>query len=164
MIDSESKKEYPYAFSAKISVTLESEDKLLYSLYISNYSKESLPILPGLHPYWTIDHTKKKELQVEGIHGFDAKSMDWDNSPPDNLYSFTGEAAIHFPNKKILIKDLSGAIKNIVIWSQTPVRDPDFNFVCVEPVCGDHYGIDHSPISVESGKTWEMKLLFEVSR
>jgi len=153
---------YPYNFVTRIGVAIGATGDLLYSLEVNNLGKEAMPISPGLHPYWAIPHADKKNIRADGIVGFDATIIDWDQSPPDNRYDFSKEVVIHFADRKIVIRDVSDipVIKHLVVWSQTPLRDPDYDFVCIEPIVGHNYSIDHEPVLVQPGKMWQMCLQF----
>jgi len=156
---------YPYNFVTKIIVEVSEEGELLYSLQVENVGDQAMPISPGVHPYWKTDHTAKKNILIDGVEDFDASSFDWENVPPDNVYSFVGNAVVHLSAHDVVIEELSdeSVIKHVVIWSQTPVRDPDFDFVCVEPTTGWNYAIDRTPILVAPNDQWEMKLRFSVN-
>jgi galactose mutarotase-like enzyme len=149
---------YKYDYEAQIDLTLE-EDSFIYQLTVRNVGDKTLPISPGLHPYWEVKHDLKKEVTIEGIEGFDAKEFDWDNNPPDHYYKFEKVVRIHLPDKIISIKDLSGECQNIVVWSQ-PLEKPDHDFICVEPVTRVNYGLEENPITIKPGESWEMKLRF----
>jgi galactose mutarotase-like enzyme len=164
-IDEKAKTEYPFKFKTQIQLELINPNTLRYKLSVQNTGTEPMPIMPGLHPYWSIPHDQKSQIQIHGLPDFDATTIDWTNNPPDNTYDFPGEITAGFPNKKITIKDISQDknIKNLVIWSQTPTKDPDYNFICIEPICGPHYAIDKNPIYVHPNETWEMKLEFKIT-
>ncbi len=159
-IDQQAKKEYPYEFYAEMSVVLEKDGALTYSLKVKNPSRSPLPISPGLHPYWAIDRKDKNNVKTN-IEGFDAAKIDWENSPPDNDFPFSGRAELIFPDRKIVIEDIGDVktVKQMVIWSQTPQK-PDCDFICFEPVCGLRGGIDSQPLVLDAGETWEMKIKF----
>jgi hypothetical protein len=43
------------------------------------------------------------------------------------------------------------------------VRDPDYDFVCVEPIVDYNYAIDTHPTLIAPGEMWGMKLRFSTS-
>lgn len=166
MIDEAARLEYPYAFVVRISVEIGADNQLMYGLDITNTGNVPMPILPGLHPYWAIPHGQKKSLKIDGINGFDAGKIDWEQQPPDDIYDFSGTVTVSLPNWTLAIDEVTDGepkVKNLVVWSQTPVRDPDYDFVCVEPVCGVHYGIEQNPILIEPQQVWSMKLRFGIA-
>ncbi len=161
----EDRRDYPFEFSAQITVNLLSDSELLYTLEVTNNDSKDLPISPGIHPYWSIPHQEKPAISINGINGFSAASVDWNNTPPDDPYDFSGQATVSLGNKTLGIEELSlpRVVKFLQLWSQTPVRDPDFNFLCVEPICGLNYGIEESPLLVKQGETWQMKVRFSIT-
>ncbi len=163
-IPSDAKQEYPYSFEAALTISLHENGAMEYGLVVKNIDSKDLPISPGIHPYWDIEHEEKKHIKVSGLSGFDASAIDWDNNPPDDRFTFDKSAALHFPDRTIDIKDISAngsKITQVAVWSQA-INKPDFNFVCFEPVCGLDYAIDNNPILVSPNSLWEMKLKFSV--
>lgn len=164
-IPSDAKHEYPYSFEATLVISLHENGSMEYGLRVKNTGDKDLPISPGIHPYWDIEHEEKKHIKVSGLSGFDASAIDWDNNPPDDRFAFEKSLMLHFPDRNIEIKDISehgSKIKHVAVWSQA-INKPDFNFVCFEPVCGVDYAIDNNPIFIASNNTWEMKLRFATS-
>lgn len=156
-------REYPYPFEAVIEVNIAEERALAYTFTVKNKGTSDMPISPGIHPYWKLPHEAKKDIQIEGVHGFNAAGFDWDKAPPDNPYDYVGKTSVIFPDRKIVIEDISvpKAIKHIVVWSQTPANE-DYHFVCVEPICGYINALDTSPILVPPKSKWIMKVQFSV--
>lgn len=156
---------YPYSFRVQIFVEISEENELLYTLQVENVGNVAMPIAPGVHPYWKTAHADKKNILIDGVEDFDASAFDWENAPPDNVYGFVGNAVVHLSGQDVVIEDISDekVIKQVVVWSQTPVRDPDFDFVCVEPTTGWNYAIDKNPIMVPPTERWEMKLRFSAT-
>ncbi len=164
-ISSEFAREYPYPFEAELQVSLDMSGSLNYRFSVINTGTENLPVSPGLHPYWSINHPEKKNIAAPQLDGFDARSVDWDSNPPDIEYPFNRSCEIVFPDRRITIEDTSPdspKVRYLVVWSQ-PVSAPDHDFVCIEPVCGGNYAIDESPILISPNETWIMDLSFSVS-
>jgi D-hexose-6-phosphate mutarotase len=162
LLDDKARVEYDYKFEAHAKVSV-SENKLDYELTVRNRDVTPLPIMPGLHPYWKINHEEKTGLVINGLKEFDARKVNWTEAPPDNVYDYAGEVKVDLGDFWVRIADQSKDqnIKRLVVWSQTPARDPDYDFVCVEPACGAHYEIDTNPISVSPDQEWQMKVSFE---
>jgi D-hexose-6-phosphate mutarotase len=162
LLDNQARSEYHFKFEAIVVVRLEG-NRLDYELTVRNRDVVALPIMPGLHPYWKINHAEKDGLIVKGLGGFDTHKVNWTESPPDNVYEYVDNVEVILPNFAIKIGDRSAEknLKRLVIWSQTPTRDPDYDFVCVEPTCGAHYEIDHNPIMVNPQNEWRMCVSFE---
>ncbi|MDQ3239241.1 MAG: hypothetical protein M3P33_01835 [bacterium] len=155
---------YPYLFLARIIIQISEKCELVYSLEVVNNGDIALPVSPGIHPYWNIQHEDKNKLVINGISGFDSSTIDWDNAPPDNDYEFFDRAEVLFVDKKLIIEDMSDGgevIKWLIVWTQTP-RDDDYRYICVEPVRGSHYSYDKVPVMVDPGQSWEMKVKFTI--
>lgn len=164
-LDSQTIAEYPYDFRAIVNLRVFENNSLEYSLDIENLSESRMPILPGLHPYWSIYHSLKSSVTIDGIPDFKALVIDWENNPPDNVYSFPGKVVAKIGNNILDISDISDeahTVSNIVVWTQKSDAD-DINFICIEPVCGDHYTIDTSPRFVDAHSKWNMRVLFSVN-
>lgn len=88
-IAEDARAEYPHAFNAAITVEAGEDGSLTYNLKVLNPGNEPLPISPGLHPYWAVPHGEKGRVKIEGVDGFDASQVDWNTTPPDNVYPYT---------------------------------------------------------------------------
>lgn len=160
-LSSETKKLYPYQFKTQIILKLY-ESSFEYTLTVENNGVTPLPIAPGLHPYWAIDHAKKPEVTLENYPEVDLAKIDWDITPPDIEYLFKNPVTINFPNKNITIEDLSDKITKLVVWSQ-PLNAPDHDFICFEPVTLARGSYDVKPILVKKGISFNQQLLFKAS-
>lgn len=164
-IAEDAKKEYSFEFKAVITVSIEANGSLLYSLVVTNTGGYNLPISPGLHPYWAIPHAKKKEFKIDGVSGFDASIFDWDNSPPDTAFAYNGKVTATLPDREITIEDVttpSPVIKHIVVWSQ-PITMDDYHFVCIEPICGYNNELVTGPILIKPNTVWQMSVRFSAT-
>jgi galactose mutarotase-like enzyme len=161
-LSEDAKKEYPFQFNTQLSLSLPQPNQLEYALTVLNKSETALPLSPGIHPYWKTSHTNKKNIRITGVEGFSADTIDWDNAPPDDSLPFNQPVKISLETHSIQIEETSDPkqAKYIQVWSQTPLRDPDYNFICVEPICGLNYGINDSPILVAPNDAWTMKITF----
>ncbi|HLL60386.1 MAG TPA: hypothetical protein VK338_01595 [Candidatus Nitrosocosmicus sp.] len=164
-ISEEAANEYPYSFDAAIIVEVEEDGSMLYHLQVRNMGTENLPLSPGLHPYWKINHNDKPKMKIEGLNGFDATQEEWDTNPPDTPYEYNGKITIDLPDRVITIEDVTDnqpVVEHVMVWSQTPEKD-DFNLVCVEPVTRLHNAIHENPINVAPGDEFNMKIRFSTS-
>ncbi len=165
-LSEENRSAYPYDFETDITTEIEQDGSLVYAMKVKNNGSEAMPISPGIHPYWPVEHDKKAEVTTTDIPGFDASVVDWANDPPDTAYPFDGKAEIQLPDKKITIEDISPrgrVIKMLKVWSQVPSeQNLDFNFICFEPITGDNFAIEEDPITVPPNGEWEMRLKFSV--
>jgi galactose mutarotase-like enzyme len=153
---------YPYRFEATIALTLAETNILQYTLKVKNTGIDPLPISPGLHPYWSIPHDAKKKLIVDGVTGFDAHAVDWDNAPPDTDFAFHNPVTFHTDTYSVTMRDTSPCgdkVNQITIWSQA-LDKTDHDFVCIEPICGVRGGYVTSPIQIPPHQEWELKIEF----
>ncbi|MDQ6661645.1 MAG: hypothetical protein M3Z24_11850 [Chloroflexota bacterium] len=130
---------YPYEFTFTATITV-SEERLTYTLTMENRSDEVMAIAPGFHPYFAVAQQNKSRLRVEGISGFDANTVDWNNQPPDTAYPFPHLVTVHVPQSGTLTiaeqpVQNEYSLRNLQVWSE-PVNRPDHNFVCFEPTVG----------------------------
>lgn len=147
---------YPYIFTAHLTVALIQQGVLEYTLKISNEDTLSLPLAPGIHPYFFIPHDKKTELVLEGVEGFEAKEIDWNNIERNSrFYPFSGAVTIHAPNYTLTLED-NGFCNTLVVWSTDDKKD----FVCIEPITRPFNSINTNPILVEPHSLWELKYVF----
>lgn len=163
------KEHYPHNFEAAICIQAENTGGLKYSLAVQNLGNTEMPIHPGLHPYWRVNHQDKKLISTEDLPNFDATKIDWENNPPDTAYAFNGKALINFPDRILLIEELGPekVIQYLVAWSQTTSK-PDYDFVAFEPITKldketDIFSaiqIDRSPIILPPKSEWQMNLRF----
>jgi galactose mutarotase-like enzyme len=157
------RKYYPYRFEATITLTLIESNILQYTLKVKNTGDTPLPISPGLHPYWSIPQDAKKKLKVDGVTGFDADAVDWENAPPDADFSFHNPTSFHIDKYSVAMTDTSPngeKVKQLTIWSQS-LDKADHNFICIEPICGVRGGYVTSPDQILAHEEWEMKMEFE---
>lgn len=160
-ISEEAKAVYPYKFETAIEIEAAEDGSLLYTLKVKNLGEETMPIAPGLHPYFPMIQEEKPNIETEGISEFDAASFDWDKNPPDNEYNFSRRAVIKGPQRTIVIEDITPipVVRKMVVWSQTPQK-PDYNFVCFEPVTRGDNALTDNPINVAPTTEWTMNLRF----
>ena len=146
---------YPYKFSADLKV--EAIDNFLnYQLTVHNLDNKPLPVAPGLHPYWPVDHSHKSQIIIS-----DFKIIDWNISPPNELHDFSGEFTVKFPNYQLIIKEIGSNhhFRGLQVWSQNS-SFPDFNFVCFEPVTRPPNGLIDDPIIILPNQSTTFSLMF----
>lgn len=162
LISADARLTYEHLFAAQIHVELEEDGSLVYDLHVENTGTAALPITPGLHPYFSLLHSDKKKITIDGIKGFDATKTPWDTIKSEEVFPYTGKTTLNIPGKEISIEDITKGgkvVKYIIVWSQAKDA-PDKDFICVEPVCGGDNDIHQNPIVVAPGKDWRMTLRF----
>jgi galactose mutarotase-like enzyme len=160
-ISSEMQEAYPFDFEAKIVLEL-NDNNLIYTLEITNHGKQTMPIAPGIHPYFPIKHADKANLVIDNLQAFDAKNINWDNESTGYFYGFEDSVDIKFTNHTISMQQRTiKNFKHLVIWSQTNAN-LDYDFVCVEPFSRHTNAINNDPILVEPGRVWISKITFTI--
>lgn len=156
MSDDISKEIYPYDFKLNMAGKIENNGSFTIVQSITNLEKEkSMPISMGLHPYFRVPNTEKKNIKFdfEGGKTIEDNADKWMNGKSvsiDNPKLKNPEAKIKvsIPGLGILILDISSEFQKIWIWSL-----PDKDFVCIEPVMRDSGGFTTDPELVEAGKS-----------
>ncbi|MEI6729541.1 MAG: hypothetical protein WCK98_07940 [bacterium] len=154
------KEAYPFEFEAKIIVDISTPNQLKYTLQVKNLDPEkTLPIAPGIHPYFSLLHGQKKHLKSSLTPDIQSV-INWDKPSSGNFWDFKHEANFDLQNFKLeIFNDAYNPAKNLVIWSQT-VDETDHDFVCLEPFCKDTNAINVDPIWVKD--QWQCTWKFVV--
>ena len=164
-ISPEFRQKYPYKFITDLKISA-INNQLDYLFIVKNLSNTDLPLSPGLHPYWPVEHSKKIEIKLNNFPEFNPATIDWDNNPPNSLYNFDGEFIANFPDYQLKITEIKenniSYFKHLQIWSQNK-SFPDFNYVCFEPVTRPPDGINQDPILIKPNLTAKFHLLFEIT-
>ncbi len=77
---------YPYNFLAEIIVDISIANSLIYTLKVTNNGENNLPIAPGLHPYFPINHEDKSKLRISSQF---SKNLEMESNNEDKQRSFT---------------------------------------------------------------------------
>lgn len=140
---------FGYDFEWRIinSVSVIDKNTVLFEYYIQNKSKDTLPISFWLHPYFDVPLWNKSEIQWN-FEGWDIIKDDIQN------WSTGGTTKIDIPkDNKLNISipwigsiyiEVSPDLRRLWIWSL-----PWKNFVCIEPVMSDEWGIIDNPVLIK---------------
>jgi len=145
---------YPFKFELKIILDLSQENTLIYKMIVTNLDKQNLPIAQGIHPYFFIKQLDKKALKISNL---DLQNIDWGQPNNGYFYDFSGEVTVNLDlNKTVIIKETgyNTDFQNLVIWSQIPEGNLDYDFVCIEPFTRKTNAINDNPIIVRPGEMW----------
>jgi galactose mutarotase-like enzyme len=153
---------YPFDFEAKIKLQL-AGNNLVYTLQIANHGDKPMPIAPGIHPYFPIQHNQKSNLIINKLQSYDSKNIDWEKESNGYFYNFDDSVEIVFPNGSVLdIKQADQKEFNyLVVWSQTPTN-PDSDFVCIEPFTRYTNAINDDPIIVSTDEIWSSEIIYSI--
>jgi galactose mutarotase-like enzyme len=169
---------YPFNFSL-IQTILVSKDSLSIELEVCNLEEvggKSMPIAPGLHPYFSLDHKQKAGFEISGLStSVTAKSyekIDWEK--PSNGYFFklaqdleknhSFETNILHKSAGTIKLEISPNFQNLVLWSQSPSEGKtDYNFICLEPFSRGADAINTAPILIAPGdkEIFKFKISYE---
>ena len=184
---------YPDTFGVTVEITADDEGSLIQTTTVRYLDEEKdgdendgakfVRHAMGKHAYFAIDHDRKKLMTTEGIPGFDASIIDWNNDPPDTEYDFSGKAVLHMPDRTITIEEVGEdgkplgpndehSVEKIVAWSQKhqnpendptkPTDKPDFHFVAFESVTRGKNALKENPIIVKKDHPWTMRTKYSV--
>jgi galactose mutarotase-like enzyme len=131
---------------------------LSISMIVHNSGDKEMPIAPGYHPYWPVEHTQKHLIRING----QTPPLDFDHPTDSGIFMKNGDTTlIDMPWGEI--KQTTGyRFKHVVVWSQTP-EQPDSDFVCIEPFTRKTNGINTNPIVIQPGEKWKSKVRWDVT-
>jgi galactose mutarotase-like enzyme len=154
---------FPFPFDLHLEIQLNPDKSIDYTLILKNISVNSLPIAPGIHPYFSINHADKIKLEIAEIPEFKAMDFPWNSKLSGDFYDFKGLASISFPDYILNIKEIgpNPDCKYLVVWSQNE-SEIDHDFVCFEPFYRETNAINSNPILVKPNETWISKFRFSV--
>lgn len=147
---------HPFAYEIK---TVVEENSLRYELSIKNEGNESMPVAPGLHPYFKIDHTMQGDM-TSNLEGFDLTDRDWEKDGSMHFERPEGEDVwITIPEIGKITMKMDPEFKTIVVWSL-----PGKDFICVEPWTREARAIEdkNERIDIEPGEVKKFNVEFQV--
>ncbi|MBC7472550.1 MAG: hypothetical protein H7196_04825 [candidate division SR1 bacterium] len=162
-ISLEMQKIYPFHFKVKIKLEL-LDNRLTYTLQISNHGENPMPIAPGIHPYFPIKHTQKSKMTVNNLRGYDSNKINWNEKNDGIFYNFDKFVKVCFPDSRSLQLE-QGDQKDfnyLVFWSQLQ-DNVDHDFICIEPFTRKTNAINDDPILLKPMETWSNSIAFILS-
>jgi galactose mutarotase-like enzyme len=154
---------FPFPFDLLLEIQLNLDNSIDYTLNLSNIGNKNLPIAPGIHPYFSINHMDKPKLKINEIQEFKAIDFPWNSTLSGDFYDFKGEVNINFPDYVLNISEIgpNPDCKYIVVWSQNESQT-DHDFVCFEPFYRETNAINTNPILVKPKEAWISGFRFSV--
>ena len=150
--------------------SLHIEEVLLYGIKTGEFKVENLedykelPISMGLHPYFKVPSSEKKNIKFnfEGGKSIEEQFDKWSNGQfvsIDNpkLKDPSAVMEIVFPNMHTLVIDPSVEYQKIWVWSM-----PDKDFICIEPVMRDVGGLVNDPQKIRPKETFSASVNFNI--
>ena len=152
---------FPYSFQSTLTLALETNgetDSLEYLWHTENTGRSPLPLAPGLHPYFPLDHNRKTTLETQPT--LNLTPLQSPAPLQGGLKHPYANLTARFPKFTLTLK-ADPKPEKLVVWSQPPSA-ADSNFICLEPFMRDTDGINENPIWLEPGQAWTWKVTFEV--
>ncbi|MBP6925450.1 MAG: hypothetical protein KBC22_00090 [Candidatus Pacebacteria bacterium] len=129
--NAETKKVFPYDF--KLSLRGEFQDDGSFTLYqkIENLDTRDLPVSSGLHPYFKVDPSNKRNVQFDFPGGeiIKGNTDQWASGETVCIDNPSTPMSMTIPNMGTLVLQLSPEYEKIWVWSM-----PEKDFICIEPV------------------------------
>ena len=166
---------YPFDFLFQVTYTL-SEKGLHMDFWMKNESKESLPLAPGVHPYFKVENPNQIQFSSDAIIGnnnlqgyeeTEAKQLiDLEGFQNDQRYRIKGCPDLHLIDHKLkethLYRGAQSSLKivsdsqvfnRMVIWRKTS----DSKSICIEPAY-EQNGLNQNPIEIAPGKSFTTRV------
>lgn len=176
--NSETLKKYPFKFKFSATFTPSARGVSIL-LKMENKNSRSMPIAPGVHPYFAVANPKTltfttnatkgdnnlRDLQVETIEQsgvFDKKDGNKllaKSSPDFNLIGHTlNSTKIESENMSAVEMSSDSTVFNrLTIWR----KEENSKFICVEPAFAQN-GINDSPITINAGESFETEIFISI--
>ena len=153
--NSDTKKVYPYNFQLTILGEFEKDGSFTITQTVKNHDKDKyIPISSGLHPYFKIPNSLKKNIEFDfpGGNYIGENIATWSNGTLVSRNNPKISMHINIPNLGIINLNISKEFEKIWVWSETGK-----NFVCIEPIMRDKGGIIKEPEIIKPGETFTAK-------
>ena len=162
-LDQVFKSAFPFPFDLSLEVKLNQNNSIDYTLTLKNLGEFEMPIAPGIHPYFSLDHGDKPSLKIKEIPQFSAQAFPWNTQLFGEFYPFKKEIRASFPDYDLNISEISQNpdCQFLVIWSQNQT-EIDHDFVCLEPFYRQTNALNTNPILVKPGQIWTAGFRFLV--
>jgi len=163
----DSYKLFPHKFKLSLQGIFEDNGSFSLLQEIENTEdNKNLPLSMGLHPYFKVLHTEKKNIKFnfEGGKHIEEKFTLWSNG----TYISIENPKIKNPGDKIeivipdlgtIVMDISVEYQKIWIWAL-----PGKDFVCIEPVMRDVGGIVADPYIVKPKDTFSLYMNLKINQ
>jgi len=176
-VDENWKKAYPFDFEAIIKLDISKKNCLKYVIEVTNLGKKNLPICPGLHPYFYLNHEQKKTLILNNLPNkrhpdnknpiWTAEKTNWDTwegfvelEANNGIQAVWENGKNPEKNQRKLLIETENNLEKILIWSGEGMQKKPY--VCIEPIAKSFDNINLDPILVEPTKTWKTEINFTI--
>ncbi|MDO8507292.1 MAG: hypothetical protein Q7S53_01865 [bacterium] len=122
---------FDFTSDVKISVSGKS---MQYSMEFQNMGDKDLPMSPGLHPYFGVDHDKQGEIETN-LGDIDFGSRDWDEGAVICDRPVGEDAWFTLPGVGKVTIESSPEFEKFVVWSKKREDNTGLNenYICIEP-------------------------------
>jgi len=156
-LEAQWKTAFPFEFVATITVALSSDGKLHHTILVTNLGKNTMPISPGLHPYFAIQHHHKNQVEVSTGTNWNGHTIDWNTWTGSDFLPAAPTTTAHLHSNTITITH-DTSISTIVIWSGE-AKD----YICIEPITQPFNSINSNPILIPHKSNWKSEVVFDNS-
>ncbi len=164
--DEDTKKLYPYDFVLFISGKFNEDGSFTLVQAVENKeSKRELPIAMGIHPYFKVSDSQKKNIKFnfEGGEIATHSIEQWADTiilkNPKVLGGEDSVMEIAIPDLGVLMINASIEYDTIFIWSL-----PGADFICIEPIMRGLGGFISHPEQIPPGKTYTARATFSLKK
>lgn len=155
--DDDMMKLFPYDLKLRMKAVMEEDGSVSLSQEVRNEEKEKkLPVSMGLHPYFRVPNSKKKDIKFdfEGGKEVEKDFMTWSDGGTtvvDNpkLKDENAVLRVEIPDLGTLVMNVSKEYRKIWIWTL-----PEKDFICIEFAMREPGGLEKDPEMIKPGKTF----------
>lgn len=176
------KEKYPFDFKLTVKYSLV-DNGLKMALAFENTSDSTIPIAPGVHPYFAVDNSDdihvntKSTLANNNINGYSVEPLDEAgyletvNDGEVRQVRIKSNPDMHLIDHGLEVTELQrGAQASINIYSDPKVfnrmavwrKAADSKFICIEPAYIGN-GLNKGAIEIASGESFETEITIAIS-
>ena len=165
---------FPFDFEFEVTYSL-MNDELLMDYEFRNFSKEALPLAPGIHPYFAVDdfneivfssNAKSANDNLRNYALVNMNEADCLESVADQSYRIHGAPDLHvlghtqssnllsLGSQKIEMNFDPQRFKRYTIWR----KNADVSYVCFEPA-NEKNALNINPQMVAPGESWQTQVV-----
>ena len=154
--DDKTKNIYPFDFKLEVLGKFENNNSFTIEQKVHNTSSVDIPISIGLHPYFLVPNSEKKNIKFNFDGGKEIEEFFevWANGGTlyiDNpmMKDSNSLIEIEIPTIGTITLNISKEYQKIWIWSE-----PGKDFVCIEPMLRGLNGITDNPQKVKNNEVF----------
>lgn len=157
--DDETKRMFPFEFRLSVEVRFGADGAVTIVESVTNDGTEPMPVSPGLHPYFRVDHGRRADIafdfeggdRVKGEYGI------WTNSGT-TVIDNPGTLRVRMPGRGTIAMEVSPEYRKILVWS----AGPDADYLCIEPVLRGDGGLVDEPRMIAPGESFSIPVTYRL--